>query len=421
MQTNSAMTSRCGTPRYRWPGLLATGLLVILGGGFSAGLRADEFPPELTRFEPDSRNPVFTAEGPGNWDVKIRERGWILHEGDLWKMWFTGYDGTRPGKKMLGYATSTDGIAWQRYPQNPIYSETWVEDVCVVPHQGTYYMFAEGEEDQVQLLTSSNGIEWKHQGRVDVRQANGEPISAGPYGTPTAWYENGQWNLFYERSDKGIWLARSTDLKIFTNVQDEPILKMGPSDYDLDQIAMNQVICDHGRYYAVLHGAKKPADPTKPSVWSTSLATSTDLIHWQKFAGNPLRPIAENKSSGLLIKDGSEYRLYTMHNEVNLHRSSAVGGTQETVAVSRQVSKPPELPRSSVDASLTGPPNSSPCCFTSPRVRGLHVRLHQGVAQVDHRNCERIDVYQFPGCGRSWPGRRDSGRDVIRHSRRSYR
>ena len=297
--------------------------LLILFIAMACELRADEdFPPELTQFVPDHRNPVFVAAGPGHWDVKIRERGWILREGNQWKLWYTGYDGTRPGQKMLGYATSTDGSTWQRHPQNPIYSKDWVEDVCVIPHDGLYYMFAEGAEDRAQLLTSPDGLDWTRIGRLDVRLKNGEAIPDGPYGTPTAWFESGQWNLFYERGDRGIWLARSLDTKIFTNVQDEPVMEPGPDQYDHDQIAMNQIIRHHDRYYAVFHGAKKPDDPKQPSHWSTGIATSRDLVQWTKYAGNPLRPIAENKSSGLLIHDGEGYRLYTMHNEVHLHRSN---------------------------------------------------------------------------------------------------
>ena len=284
----------------------------------------DDFPPELTQFSPSERNPIFTAAGPGHWDVKIRERGWILREGDQWKMWYTGYDGTRPGQKMLGYATSTDGLVWQRFPNNPVYSEHWVEDVCVIPHDGLYYMFAEGVEDRAQLLTSRDGTTWNRVGRLDVRLVNGEKIPDGPYGTPTAWFENGQWNLFYERGDRGIWLARSSDTKVFTNVQDEPVMQPGPENYDYNQIAMNQIIRHKGRYYAVYHGARKPEDPTQSSLWSTGIATSSDLIHWKKFAGNPLRPIAENKSSGLLIYDGDRFRLYTMHNEVNVYLPKVV-------------------------------------------------------------------------------------------------
>lgn len=281
---------------------------------------ADElFPNELTHFTPAATNPVFTAQGEGKWDVKIRERGWIIRDGDLWRMWYTGYDGTREGRKLLGLATSRDGLHWEPHSQNPIHRNEWIEDVCVISHEGTLYMFAEGEQDRAQLLTSRDGINWTRIGKLDVRLANGTPISDGPFGTPTVWLEDGTWNLFYERNDSGIWLARSRDLKTFTNVQDDPVMLPGPDEFDKDLIAMNQIIRHKNRYYAVIHGTKKTGDPMKPNQWATGLATSEDLIHWTKFPGNPLQPISANKSSGLLIRDGSAFRLYTMHGRVDVH------------------------------------------------------------------------------------------------------
>ncbi|MFO0970450.1 MAG: membrane dipeptidase, partial [Gemmataceae bacterium] len=53
--------------------------------------------------------------------------------------------------------------------------------------------------------------------------------------------------------------------------------------------------------------------------WATGVATSTDLIHWEKYPGNPLQPIEENKSSGIVVHDGKAFRFYTMHPEVYLH------------------------------------------------------------------------------------------------------
>lgn len=276
----------------------------------------DLFPDELVRFVPNSQNPVFTAGGKGQWDVRIRERGWILRESERYHMWFTGYDGTRDGLKMLGYATSRDGLAWTRHPSNPVYRKHWVEDMMVVRHQGTYYMFAEGRNDVAQLLTSADGINWKRQGSLDVRRTDGRPIQPGPYGTPTAWFENGTWHLLYERGDRGIWLATSKDMQVWTNVRDEPVLRPGPGHYDRKLIALNQIVKHGGRYYAYYHGT---AAERRPSLWSTNVATSTDLIHWKKYADNPLLPIEANKSSGILVHDGKQFRLYTMHDEVHVH------------------------------------------------------------------------------------------------------
>ena len=179
-----------------------------------------------------------------------------------------------------------------------------------------YYMFAEGKDDQAQLLTSRDGVRWQREGQLEIRYTNGQPLTAGPYGTPTAWLEDKTWYLFYERSDQGVWLAKSTDLKVWTNVQDEPVLAIGPDPYDRLMIALNQIVRYDDRYYAYYHGS---GTAEKPRLWTTNVAVSTDLVHWKKFAGNPLLPERENKSSGIVVHDGKQFRLYTMHPEVNVH------------------------------------------------------------------------------------------------------
>ena len=287
--------------------------------------RADDFPPELVRFQQHGDKPVFTAAGPETWEVKIRERGWILLDPDAeqatpprpkYRMWYTGYDGTREGVKKLGYATSPDGIAWIRAAKNPIYDQHWVEDMSIVPQTGTLNMFAEGRDDLAQLLTSRDGVKWHREGPLDVRLVNGQPIEPGPYGTPTAWLEDGVWHLFYERRDAGVWLATSRDLKTWTNISDEPVLQPGQGLHDRDQIALNQIVKHNGKYFAYYHGSAKGETP---SLWSTCVAVSDDLRTWKKYDNNPLLLRELNRSSGIVIRDGDRFRLYTMHPEVWLH------------------------------------------------------------------------------------------------------
>jgi beta-1,2-mannobiose phosphorylase / 1,2-beta-oligomannan phosphorylase len=275
---------------------------------------AVEFPSELVNFSPAQENPVFAAEGPGHWDVKIRERGWIMREGETYHLWFTGYDGTREGIRQLGYATSPDGLHWTRHPGNPLVRGHWVEDVMVVKQDETYYMFAEGLHDHAQLLTSKDRVNWERQGTLDIRTTDGQPLSPGPFGTPTAWLEKGSWHLFYERQDAGVWLATSKDLKIWTNVQDEPVLRPGPEAYDRNMIAMNQVVKHEGAYFAYYHGS---GSATAPRTWNTNVARSTDLVHWKKYPGNPI--VANNKSSGIVVFDGRQNRLYTMHEQMDVY------------------------------------------------------------------------------------------------------
>src|SRR5687768_4385835 len=96
----------------------------------------DKFPMELVRFRAHEKNPLFKAAGPGHWDARIRERGWILREGDRWHLWYTGYEDKLGAPMMLGYATSRDGLAWTRHGANPIYKEHYVEDMMVVRQDG---------------------------------------------------------------------------------------------------------------------------------------------------------------------------------------------------------------------------------------------------------------------------------------------
>ncbi len=307
--------------------LLTSLLAVLLLGGIilsckksstaTEGIPAGDenlFPDELVSFVPYEKNPLFTGTGQDTWDEKIRERGYILREADGYHMWYTGYrERSQDENKLLGYATSKDGIAWTRYPGNPIFTASWVEDMMVVKHDSLYYMFAEGRNDIAHMLTSRDKIHWKDHGSLQIKQANGDPLTPGPYGTPSVYIEGDVWNLFYERNDEGIWLATSKDLKEWKNVQDEPVLKMGPEAYDKFGVAVNQVIRHGSHYYAYYHGT-----PTKDwSEWNTNVAVSDDLLHWNKYPSNPI--LQENKSSGILVNDGTQFRLYSMHDQVQLH------------------------------------------------------------------------------------------------------
>ena len=268
----------------------------------------------LSAWTPVKENPVFAGTAGDTWDRKIRERGYILVDDEgTFRLWYTGYAGDRPPTMSLGLAFSRDGIHWARDPGNPIFTGSWVEDVCVVFNSGIYVMVAEGKNDIAHLLTSTDGRKWTDRGSLDVRKTDGTPITPGPYGTPTAWFENGTWYLFYERGDQGVWLATSKDLKIWTNVQEDPVIAMGPQAYDQTAVAVNQIVKRDGFYYAFYH-----ANAQRPwKNWTTCLARSRDLIHWEKYPGNPI--IANNCSSAILVRTPKgEERLYTMHPDVKV-------------------------------------------------------------------------------------------------------
>lgn len=299
----------------RAPWLLV--LAAWVGSGAGGRAVGDDFPPGLVSWVPVQEAPVFTGTGDDSWDRKIRERGYILREGANYHLWYTGYNEERVKGMFLGHATSTDGLHWTRDAGNPIFKESWTEDVCVLPVDGEYVMAAEGKNDVAHQLVSKDRIHWTDQGSLDVRKVDGSPISPGPYGTPTLWYESGVWSLFYERGDLGIWLARSKDRKVWTNVKDEPVIGLGPEPYDQAAVALNQIIKRDGVYYAFYHA--NAARPWKD--WTSCIARSRDLIHWEKYAGNPI--VKDNCSSPILVNTPEGDRLYTMHPAVRVFKPAA--------------------------------------------------------------------------------------------------
>ncbi len=293
------------------------------GPALAADQTAADFPPELVDFVPYQDAPVLAGTGEDTWDRNIRERGYILREGDAWHLWYTGYNEVRAPSHFLGYATSSDGLHWTRWPGNPLTTEGWVEDMQVVKHGDIYYMFCEGRDDIAHMLTSKDLRHWQEQGNLDIRYVNGKPLSPGPYGTPVVWLEGEVWNLFYERDDNAVWLARSSDAKVWTNAQDDPVLRPGPGAYDPRQIALDQVIKYRGHYYGYYHGLG-------PRGWNSCVAMSDDLLHWRKYPRNPIVD-GGDRSSPIVVHDGRQYRLYTMHPDVRVYfPRSGTGKSQAT-------------------------------------------------------------------------------------------
>lgn len=303
----------------RWPAesarvaILSALALVPATRPIAAPQDRDGFPIELVDWVPYEGNPLFSGTGASTWDEKIRERGFVLREDGLWRLWYTGYSPARGGTMALGYAVSSDGLRFTRQGSGPVFDDVWTEDVFVMRDGSGYEMYAEGTNDLAHRLTSPDGLRWQEQGRLEVRQRSGAPLPPGPYGTPTVFVEHGVWHLFYEREDKGIWLATSADRRVWTNVSDAPVIALGPEAYDRHAVALNQIVRYRGRYYGVYHAN---GDPRWRGPWTTCLVVSDDLVHWRKYAGNPV--IRSDDSSGILVDDGERLRLYTMHPAVKL-------------------------------------------------------------------------------------------------------
>lgn len=129
-------------------------------------------------FSPDGKNwtkhpgTIMEVGNPADWDGGFIEGSSVLKDGGTYKMWYAGYDLTN-GHVNIGYATSVDGIAWDKYINNPVLSTSmlawdsiYVQDPHVVKIGNIYHMWYGGVDQsdfygqQTGYAFSLDGINW---------------------------------------------------------------------------------------------------------------------------------------------------------------------------------------------------------------------------------------------------------------------
>ena len=199
-------------------------------------------------------SPVITKGEPYVSDFYAISDCWVLNDNGTYKMWYTGGGAVYPDTILhssIHYATSSDGIHWQKYNQNPVldinasgWDSLGVETVSVIideqamPSQ-RYKMWYAGQtindyRYDIGYAYSSDGIQWvKHSQSV---------IMVG---------QSGEWdNLFLEGPSV---------------IKENDGYKMWYAAFDVDvngQISDNKVCIGY--------------------------ATSTDGVTWVKYSGNPV-------------------------------------------------------------------------------------------------------------------------------------
>jgi predicted GH43/DUF377 family glycosyl hydrolase len=136
-----------------------------------------------------SGNPVITPST--GWDSLFIGPDCVMYENGMYKMWYTGWNSPTRYPHSVGYATSPDGINWDKYPGNPIFTpgSGWESGAVGYPSiikvADGYWMFYTGEVSNGIALTgrafSTDGIDWQ-------RDLSNNPVL--PAGDPGEWDQN---------------------------------------------------------------------------------------------------------------------------------------------------------------------------------------------------------------------------------------
>jgi hypothetical protein len=139
--------------------------------------------------------PQGMVVGPGTegfWDSLSVGRPAVIYEDGLFKMWYDGRKDFPPGspvqgvpqsarsQRWVGYATSRDGLTWQRHPANPVFGHD--AGGVDVKRIGKKLILLYESREGTRLAKSDHGIKWQDVGLL-VKKA-GRPVDAFGHVTP---------------------------------------------------------------------------------------------------------------------------------------------------------------------------------------------------------------------------------------------
>ena len=247
-----------------------------------------------TEWEKYPGNPVLDIGESGTWDDYYVYAPTVIFDGAKYQMW---YSGNGVSNVRIGYATSADGIVWEKYP-DPVLdigeSGTW--DRCYVAHpivlfDGTNYQmwYRGGSADclhyRIGYATSADGIVWvKHPYPVLDIGASGT-WDDDRLGSSTVLFDGTKYRMWYGGTDGShfrIGYATSTDGIVWEKYPD-PVLDLGESGtWDDDGVGGATVLFD-GKEYQMWYAGSSDASNNR-----IGHATSADGVEWNKHPQNPV-------------------------------------------------------------------------------------------------------------------------------------
>jgi len=216
----------------------------------------------------------------------------LLDMGDKYFMYFRGQ---QEGHDRIGLAIiekeKFDGKTWRILPHPIIdvgnpgdWDEIHVLDPASVLVNGKIYLYYSAVcptcDRSICLATSEDGIHYKKYEK--------NPVVIG--GGPEMVFKDGKFYLFYwqpARSGSGfeIHLSISKDGFHFEKVSNDPVLPTGAEgSWDSHTVETPRIFKEGDLYYMIYCGSDRYDDYP----WHAGLATSYNLIYWEKYLNNPI-------------------------------------------------------------------------------------------------------------------------------------
>jgi predicted GH43/DUF377 family glycosyl hydrolase len=204
--------------------------------------------PDGFRWTMDARNPIMRPETEGDWEVASYLCLTVIHDGSQFLMWYGGTDPA--GFSQIGLATSPNGSIWTRHSENPVFETGQVgsfEYGVVIPGSvfrsgGQYHMWYAANEaptvfsrGTIGYATSEDGVSWDRHSSPVLEPGSSSDWDGYVVYKPSVIFDGDSYHIWYT----GLWgfgrvfvtakigYATSTDGILWTKDPSNPIDVIG--------------------------------------------------------------------------------------------------------------------------------------------------------------------------------------------------
>jgi predicted GH43/DUF377 family glycosyl hydrolase len=211
--------------------------------------------------------------GPNNrtdWENDLN-RPVVIKNGDRYQMWYTGQAG---GKSWIGYATSRDGVLWERMSDRPVLAaeKPWEKAAVMCPHvlyddqANLYRMWYSGgeqyEPNAIGYATSLDGLKWTRYENNPIFKP--DPRNAWEKDQVTACQvvRQGDWHIMFYIGFRDVHyaqvgVARSRDgITDWQRHRANPIIRPGKDQWDHDAVYKPYAVYD-GKQWLLWYNGRK--------------------------------------------------------------------------------------------------------------------------------------------------------------------
>jgi hypothetical protein len=281
------------------------------------------------------QSPVVVPGQEGSWDDAVISEAKVIYTGEVFHMWYAGRRRGPPGLKMpmdLGYATSTDGVHWEKPIARPVlmrgpiggYDENMITAPAVLYDGERFHMWFGavdfGADWSINYATSADGVLWnKSLENPLLEETHDDRWDADYVAEPYVLYDGSRFLMWYNGASTAdssketlLGYATSSDGIQWTRFeQDRPVLDVADAGaWDDYAVARASVMYD-GELYKMWY------EGHSGGTWRIGYATSADGVHCERGPGNPIVDLGpegawDSKvvSEPCVILCGQTYRLY---------------------------------------------------------------------------------------------------------------